>query len=389
MAYTRIKKKVVQSTITKKDGRKGTKKQLRYYPSITHEGRELGLGSCRTREDAESAINHARANIANGKHPKATKKSSVTIKKLWEEMLETGTKTGVWRPSTILTNTNYYNTHIKPNFENRRLSDIAKTDIQQWVTGLCKKKKANGEPLSPATIDRAYRQLKHMFNQAVDDGYIEKTPVVRIKRPPLTDDEIDCLDIEEIDKLLDTMAQRHRAYFSILAYAGLRAGEGLALKRKNIDFDQKRIQVTHSWSAANGYFEPKTKAAKRYVPMLDVLYEVLKQYCKDENFGPEDFLFKSSRTDVPVTSPFRKQLNRALAKAGLRHVSVHSFRHSYASLMIASGASIVALSKTLGHKSTKMTLDTYGHLYPQELENAIVEANGFVSRIRKHKDASS
>lgn len=381
MAYTRIKKKVVKMTVSGKDGSKSVKKQTRYYPSITYEGRELGLGSCRTREDAENAINLARANIANGKHPRASENNSVSLQKLWEEMLDTGKKTGAWRQSTVLTNENTYATHIEPEFGEKHLSDISRSDIQQWINKMCEKQNGKGEPLAAATIDRVYRQLRHMFNQAVDNGYIEKSPFIRIKRPALNDIEIDCLSLEEIESALAVMEHNHKVYFSVLAHSGLRAGEGLALRRKNIDFDKKKIHVTHSWSYANGYYEPKTKAAKRSVPMVDVLHEILREYCDNQDFGPDDFLFKSSRTDVPVQAPFRKQLNRALAITGLRHVSVHSFRHSFASLMIASGASIMALSKAMGHKSTQMTLDRYGHLYPQELENTIDKANDFIKRL--------
>ena len=195
---------------------------------------------------------------------------------------------------------------------------------------------------------------------------------------------MDHLTTEEIELVLIHMDQRPGIFFSILAYAGLRKGEALALKRKNLDFDSKEIRVTNSWSAANRYFEPKTEAAKRRVPMLPILETALRDYCDEQRFEPEDFLFRSPRSKEgwPVINPFRMQLNKALAACGLRHVIVHSFRHYFASLMIASSASIVALSKVMGHKRVTVTLDRYGHLYPQDLVNAVDKANALIEAVR-------
>lgn len=169
---------------------------------------------------------------------------------------------------------------------------------------------------------------------------------------------------------------------------GLRAGEALALKRKNIDFESREIHVTNSWSAANGFFEPKTQAAKRRVPMLPILETILRDYCEEERFGSEDFLFRSPRsTDgSPVKNPFRTYLERALQSSQIRHVNVHSFRHFFASLMIKSGASIVALSKAMGHKDIAVTLNRYGHMYPRDLLDIVTEANELIIAVRREHD---
>ena len=112
---------------------------------------------------------------------------------------------------------------------------------------------------------RLFSTRRTFFKEAKDFGYIETYPFIRIKHPSPSSDEMDHLTTEEIELVLIHMDQRTGIFFSILAYAGLRKGEALALKRKNLDFDSKEIRVTNSWSAANRYFEPKTEAAKRRV----------------------------------------------------------------------------------------------------------------------------
>jgi integrase len=67
---------------------------------------------------------------------------------------------------------------------------------------------------------------------------------------------------------------------------------------------------------------------------------------------------------------FHSQLKRAARRAGLpESLRAHDFRHTAASLLIRQGASVKAVQRTLGHKSAVMTLDRYGHLWPDELED--------------------
>ena len=382
MAYSRIKRRHVEKTVTLRDGSKGKRKETSWYASIMWEGRELGLGSYITKEGAERAVLRAQNNIANGFHPKARDSESVTMNELWQMMLETGVQTGRWRARTVERNTGNYKSHIAPEFGDRDLRSITRADIQQLINKLCgKKAKSKQTNLSPSTVDGVYRQIRHMFNEALDYGFIEKSPIIRIKKPSPSTAEIDCLSIEDTEIVLGVMDVKLSTYFSILAYAGLRAGEGLGLKGKNIDFTNKRMRITNSWSRTC-LTEPKTEAGKRSIPMLPILEKRLGSYMKHENIGEEDFLFPSPKSKDKKPYPgLGRQLNKALELAGIRQVTPHSFRHSFATLMIGSGASIVAVSKTMGHKSIKITLDRYSHLFPQDLDEAVSKANKTIESI--------
>ncbi|MBM3301791.1 MAG: phage integrase SAM-like domain-containing protein, partial [Deltaproteobacteria bacterium] len=202
--YSRIKKRQVTRTITDRDGKKTKKKEWRYYPTIMWQGQELGLGSCRTREDAENVVNRAKSNIAKGLHPKA-KDQSPTIQEQWDDMLDTAEKTGAWRQSTKLTYVSTYNLDIKKEFGKKRLSDVTRADVQRWVNKLCAKKNGKGRNIAPASVDRPYRLLRHIFNQAVDNDYIPKNPCIRIKKPSQNKRNIDCLTLEEIESVLEKM----------------------------------------------------------------------------------------------------------------------------------------------------------------------------------------
>jgi integrase len=388
MPYSRIRQGQVSVKSNGANGGNGKKRVTRHYPFIMYQGRELGLGPCRTKAEAENVINIAWSNIAAGRAPRDTGPTNVTMDELWEQMLETGSSTRSWRLSTISLYEGMYRLHIRPEFGRKDLAEITNKDVQSWVNKLCAKKGRLGKPLSASTVNIAFRNLRHMLNQAVDFGFIEKSPIVRIHRPPLNDDEIYCLNVEEIESVLEDLDLRERTFFAILGYAGLRCGEALALKREDIDFEKASIRITRSWSPKNGFDKPKTKAGRRSVPIVAAVGELLQRYCREQRFEPEDLLFPSIRKqkEVPVSSPFRKQLNAALEFLELPHATVHSFRHSYASMMVASGASIIALSKAMGHEDAFLTLNRYSHLYPQDIENALARVNQLIQTKRLTND---
>jgi hypothetical protein len=123
------------------------------------------------------------------------------------------------------------------------------------------------------------------------------------------------------------------------------------------------------------FYLPKTKGSKRAVDAGEQLLDVLRGL-QSRRYGtgpaPADALvFPNTRGGVldPDSLRFRVWC-KALAKAGLRHVRIHSLRHTYASLLIAQGENIKYISSQLGHARSQFTLDRYGHLFPNEKRGA-------------------
>ena len=77
----------------------------------------------------------------------------------------------------------------------------------------------------------------------------------------------------------------------------------------------------------------------------------------------------------------KRHFYRALRKAGLRHVSFHSLRHTNASLRIAAGQNIKYIQGQLGHASVKITLDVYGHLIPSSQADIGEKMDALISPI--------
>ena len=155
----------------------------------------------------------------------------------------------------------------------------------------------------------------------------------------------------------------YRVAFKARIQTGLRAGELWGLQWGDIDWNDGRIHVRRSlW---RGSFQiPKTKSAIRKVDISATLLLDLKRWKLACPVSDDDLIFPSHEgRRVNHENVMNRYFHPLLRRAGIRHVSFHSLRHSNASLRIASGQNIKYISTQLGHSSVKITLDTYGHLF--------------------------
>jgi integrase len=117
--------------------------------------------------------------------------------------------------------------------------------------------------------------------------------------------------------MLDVCGPRERALFAVLAYAGLRLGEALALRVRDVDFGAGAIRVERSLSARGIIEGPKGSSARRAVPMVGILQEELKAYIPLGS-GPDDLLFCTSSGRPLDHSNALRCFHRALEAAGLK-----------------------------------------------------------------------
>lgn len=94
---------------------------------------------------------------------------------------------------------------------------------------------------------------------------------------------------------------------------------------------------------------------------------------------PETVIFSGDGKRPYDHSNVRRKFNKALNKAGVRHVRIHDLRHTYSTNMLACGCSIKALQHALGHSSAKLTLDTYAHYIPESATEAIARFDALLS----------
>jgi len=316
----------------------------------------------RTKREAEALRIRIESDIAAGVYGEP--KGEDTFSDLCEEYMEAKEK--AVKVGTYLTIKAWLNNHAIPAMGDKPLSDIKPYDIQTFVNSLSK------SGLSPGTVRQIYATVRAVFRKGVEWEKTTHNPCRGIELPRQNDYELEFLKPAEIKKLLSAAEEPYHTLFAILALGGLRISEALGLRWECIDLKANVIKVDKSYTHADGLSSPKTAAGRRGVPMMPTLAVILREYHK----GSEtDFLFPN-KYGYPIShSTPRRALTSTLKRAGLKEVNLHSLRHSFASILLDSGASIVALQRVLGHASASETLDTYAHLIPESLGNAIIKAD--------------
>jgi len=178
------------------------------------------------------------------------------------------------------------------------------------------------------------------------------------------------LNAPEVDALV-SHAGDSALLIEFMAYTGLRLGEVTALQMRDVDLLRNRIFVRRAWSDVGGVLiERLPKSGKeREVPIARRLRAALALHIATRGCGPEGLLFPA-----PEGGPLRKAnwsarvFAPAARAAGLAGLTPHELRHTFASLATQAGANPKVLQRVMGHSSITVTLDTYGHLFPSDLD---------------------
>ncbi len=150
----------------------------------------------------------------------------------------------------------------------------------------------------------------------------------------------------------------------VAAGTGLRPGELFGLEAADVDFLRRTVRVDRQLNERRQLAPLKTRASYRTVPLPEVVADELAQHLA--RAGRREGLIFAGHDGQPArlntfTVAWRRAVVAAEATAGL---CLHDLRHSYASALIAAGESVKPVQVRMGHASAMVTLDVYGHLWP-------------------------
>ena len=150
----------------------------------------------------------------------------------------------------------------------------------------------------------------------------------------------------------------------LAALTGLRQGELFALRDRNVDLDALTVQVEHG--AYRGELVPvKTRASRRRVDLSSIAAHVIRRQLLARKPNDLGLVFPSPRGALLNDDNFRHRVFRpAVRRTVVTGLRFHDLRHTYAVLMVAAGAHPKYLQAQMGHSSIRVTLDLYGHLFP-------------------------
>ncbi len=182
----------------------------------------------------------------------------------------------------------------------------------------------------------------------------------------------------------------------MMVHAGLRLGETLAVRLKNINFETKSYTVCESYKRRR--FKKPKFGKTRVVDLPEFLMDELQKYVvhlKKENLkqGKQalvDLLFLDPKEDYKFPYSQRRTqgiVKRVCKKSGLDPRNPHDLRHTYATILLMAHQSPAYVQNQLGHSSISITVDVYGHWIPGEgrkgLDEALLGAENGENFVRK------
>lgn len=288
----------------------------------------------------------------------------------------------IHRAATAASVEQHLRLHVYPRIGDRPLASIRPSEIQALVRSL-------DEGLASSTISVVYGRVAAVFYAAVRDRIIPATPCVDIRLPKSpAAAALNVLTTEQVQALSASVPDRYAALVLAGAGTGLRPGELFGLAVDQIDFLRRTVRVNQQLVRVRGegvrVGPLKTQGSYRDVPLPTVVGEALASHVEQwDPHGELGLVFTNERNGPIQQHPFAAMWETARRKAGLPDwATPHDLRHYYASVLIRSGASIKVIQTRLGHTSAKTTLDTYGHLFPDEADRTRAALDAELTRPR-------
>jgi len=278
-------------------------------------------------------------------------------------------------------------THVLPAFGDLPIARIEQVDVRRFVADMI----AGGA--APGTVRGARKVARLVFASAVGSGAIKVNPCDGVRVPRSDRHEMIFLSTAQVEALAETIAPPYGVLIRLAAYTGLRAGEIGALRVSRLDLLRRRIEVVESLAEepwVGLVFGPPKTYERRSVALPPALSEELAAYLADRPREPDALVFCA-----PDGGPlrhrnfYRRQFRPAVAAAGLpEQARFHDLRHTCAALLIAQGAHPLAVMQRLGHSSITVTMNTYGHLFP-ELDEALTKGLDAAYRAARNANRES
>lgn len=231
--------------------------------------------------------------------------------------------------------------------------------------------------LSDVTIRHHHRLISAILNTAVQWGALPHNPCDRVKPPKAMQKEAVYLDDKQAVHLVELLADapiQQRTMIITLLYTGMRLGELCGLEWKDIDSEKQMIAVRRSsqYLPGKGIFtkEPKNKSSIRTNKYAPELFALLREYRiwqteqrlkVGDRWQDCDRLFTQWDGSPIYPASVSAWFHKWIANTDLPRITVHSLRHTNATLLISGGVDIRTVSRRLGHSQTSTTMNIYAH----------------------------
>ena len=311
------------------------------------------------------------------------------------------------------TRSNYiymYNRFVRDEFGNRLIADVKYTDVKMFYYHLL-----NDKNIAVNTLDNIHTIIHPIFDMAVRDDIIRKNPtdgvMAEIKKNSGKNKGIrHALTVEQQKAFIDAIRYSPEYYhwyplFVTLLGTGMRIGECIGLRWKDVDFKHRNINVNHAVTyytrrekVCFGVSKPKTEAGTRLIPMMDTVYDALKNeydrqkkdgFCVAEVDGMNGFIFSNRNGSLHNPHCINSAIKRISESHNAReiidakkehrepviipHFSAHHLGHTFSSRLCENETNVKVIQEIMGHANIETTLDIYTEINYSKKQESLEE----------------
>lgn len=337
-----------------------------------------------TRKEVKEKMTIALASVQNNSF---IDKSNLTISELGKQLIDAKLESNIITESTYGRSLNTFNVIKKNSIGEMPIQKVETYQLQDFIN--------NQKNYANSYIDKIYKMLDNIFDEAVKMDIIFKSPMINVLKPKSikNDKKIDALSIDEQKAFVSAVHDdTYKNIFLIALHTGMRIGEILALTPENIDFDKKLIHVTNTLTRdKNGRVvigkTTKTYNSIRDIPITSILDPVLKDSIINYTSNSNNLLFCQPNGKIIAPSTIDTHFKKICKNANVRviitkkkkeidangnvkfvnlktsTVNTHMLRHTYATRCIEAGVPAEVLQRLLGHKNISITINTYTTIF--------------------------
>ena len=261
------------------------------------------------------------------------------------------------------------NKWVPPNWENKKISEINKSDVSDWIFEYipsCKK-------ATTSVQKELLRRVKRILEMALEEGVISRNPAIGLS-VKVAKAEQKVLNSNEVNILLHASSEyNHRFYYhwTVALFTGMRNGELYSLRWSDVDLSSKLISISRQWTSKDGLHETKSNR-NRVVPICPELNKILIEL---KNIGPfSEKLWigvnnltnsKKNRTVfndlvLPRNKDWRLGMQASALKSfckslGITPVKFHDLRATFITNLLSEGVPLAKVMSIVGHSEVKTT----------------------------------
>ncbi|PDZ28260.1 site-specific integrase [Bacillus toyonensis] len=268
----------------------------------------------------------------------------------------------------------YYQNVIKPMLGHFKIQQITPLHIQKFVNNLVSE--AN---YSEHTVHLIYRIVSASLKKAKVMKIIKDNPASGISLPKIKRKEMNIWSLEQLNHFISaakSIKRLTRCYigFLIALFTGMRQGEILGLRWKDVDMDNQTIYIRQTLTQETELKAgAKNHSSIRSIHISNKLVSELKAHRKlvleeklllGQNYNDFDLIICTRSGKPIIPRNFRKEFYNLTEKIGLPKIRFHDLRHTHATILIQQNVNVKLISERLGHAEIGTTLNTYSHVLP-------------------------